>query len=291
MRKLCAAAAAICLAAGITGVQAADERGHLSLYGGMYSNDSTDDGSGDYAFGGADTSFGFDIANGVRWDMDLMFEAYDYNSADNQFEQPEYTGLIGGHLGFTPYNGVYWGLLIGYAYSWLHDEDNYSMWMIGPEAQTMVNDTRLFGQAGYGDAIQTDGEEEGFQSGWFVRVGGEHYLSDNTFIGAEGTYAEASPYIDGSCTGSGCNDNGEFYGMTLRAETRIPNTDVNAGLYFSYNYYDSTTENDTIDERIFGVRFTYRFNNTSARAAAQAGASVGLPLVPIYANGWAEQID
>lgn len=285
MKNLATAIAALALAgASILPATAGDYTGWISASGGMYNNSSTDDGGGKYGFVALDGTLEGRFSSNLGWALDARGEAYDWESADNLSEQPEYTGVLAAHLTRSEANGVHWGAFAGYGHSWLNRDDDYSMWMAGLEGQTMMDDFHIFGQIGYGDNIRSDGEEEGFNRGSMVRAGGSYFLWEDTSFGVEGTLANANPYIDG-------NDEGEFSGATLHVQTRVLDTPIHARAYASFNHYDATSEDDTLNERIYGLTLTYRFNGETSQAAARRGASLGVPLVPIYANGWAEQID
>ncbi len=285
MKNLATAIAALAIV-GVTVApsQARDYTGWVSGSIGAYDNSSTDDGSGSYGFGALDATIEGQFSPTLGWALDARIEGYDHESADDPFEQPEYTGIFAGHLTKSYDNGVHWGVFAGYGHTWLNQDDDYSMWMAGVEAQTMLDDIHIFGQIGYGDNIRSDGEEEGFNAGYMLRAGGSYFLWEDTSFGVEGSLANANPYIDG-------NDEGEFSGATLHAQTRVLDLPIHARVYASFNRYDATTENDTLNERIYGLTLTYRFHGETSQAAARRGASLGVPMVPIYANGWAEQLD
>lgn len=287
MTRFALGAAALLLAGAASSASADPARSYVSGALGSYDVSATGDGSGEWGALMLRGATGWEFSGGQSLDIAGFWGGYGYENSEDPREQPEYSASVSAHFNFAPIGPARFGAFLAYGYSWLHDEHNYATYLAGLESQAMLGDVRLFGQVGYGDL--TEGEQDdldGFREGAFLRLGGEYYVSDDSVLGLEATGAFSSQYIDDG-------DDGEFYGVTARAETRLPGTaNTSIGAFLNYNHYEAALgEEDSVNERILGVSLTYRFGQASARAQAQAGASIGAPSLPFYATAWGEQID
>lgn len=256
--------------------------GEISIDGGFRTINSDDDGSGDTAQIGFGGIVGIPIAGGFSVQGDGRLEWY---SKGNDTEDPRLNALLGGHLSYRNPEAFLVGAFGGYGWSDLEADASYELFLVGGEAQVYVGDLTLYGQAGYVDNTKSDGEREGYQTGWFVRGEGRYFFTDDAMASANIFYGEATPYIDG-------DDDGEILSWGLSGKIRLLD---DLPLYGTLGYrgarYDSTSEGDVLVEHVFMVGLTFHFGANSLKHADRYGANLSLPMTPVRANGFAELID
>lgn len=245
------------------------------------STDELDDSSSDLSARGR---MSIPIWSTVSVQLDAGSEFY---SRVNDGDAPKLNLAVGAHLSYrVPSQGLI-GVFYGHGRSPSQDGDNYyTLNMLGLEGQLYRGNWTFYGQVGWADKVDGD-SGEGFNDGWVVRGVTRYFITPDTKIEAELSYAEAGPYIDG-------DDDGEFLGWGASFQRKLFDM-PNLPLYWDVSYrgarYDSTTEDDVATEHVFKVGLSMLFGTTSLLHNDRSGATLDLPMLPIRAQGITEVLD
>ena len=258
--------------------------GVADFAGGYRDIDSEDEGTGSSGEWTARGRMSIPIWSTVSVQLDAGSEFY---TSLNDDDDPKRNLAVGAHLSYrVPSHGLI-GVFYGHGRSPNHDDSYYyTLNMVGVEGQLYRDNWTFYGQAGWADKL-SGADGEGFNDGWFVRGVTRYFLTPDTKIEAELSYAEAAPYLDGS-------HDGEFLGWGASFQRKLFDM-PNLPLYWDVSYrgarYDATTEEDKMTEHVFKVGLTMLFGTTSLIHNDRAGATLDLPMLPIRANGVAELLD
>jgi hypothetical protein len=108
-------------------------------------------------------------------------------------EDDPYAGSVVGavHASFRDPSGWLFGGFAGGGAAWPEDEETGHLWFAGIESQLYLNNFTLYGQAGYLDSIEADGDDsDTFHNAWFVRGVARYFVGPNTMLQGEIAYAQ-----------------------------------------------------------------------------------------------------
>jgi len=212
---------------------------------------------------------------------------FDVSAGDEDEVSLDWQFMLGGHLLFDAGESSRLGVLAGYGDSRNAEDDAYSLVLLGAEAQTFVsNDLMVYAQAGYGNKVEGNSDDEGFQNGFFGRMGATYFYGDHTALNIDVEHAHVAKYLDGE-------DDGRFTSAFLNGETSLPASSLPVSLIYRVGYtsIDATTEGDYVEELEVGLGVKFTFGASSPRTAALSGRSLGMPNLPLRASHYTETLD
>lgn len=194
-------------------------------------------------------------------------------------------GQVGAHY-FHDIGGNKLGAFMAYADA-DHDGGNehYKTFFGGIEGITAVSPVvTLYGQAGYGNALNDNESSGGFDNGWLARAGLAYSGFANTLVKVEGEYARSKDYEDS-------NEDGRFWKIALMGETELGAVKGLAVTYgISRAVYDATNDPNMVTENQVKVGVRYYFGGTNSLGALKSGL-IGLPSIPLRASSWTPALD
>jgi hypothetical protein len=230
------------------------------------------------------------LSNMFTAQFDLQAEHY-FGVDDDGNDTPTGNALFGAHL--SARNTSQW-LFGGFAAVAMPsqlskddspvDEDTVK-WEGGLEAQWYINDFTLYGQGGWANMKVDSNGPEGFLSGKFGRGVVRYFITDDAMVNAEYSYAATRHYVDG-------DDNGRFHEWNLGGAMRVCNTHPLYGtLDYRGGFYDSTTEGENAHDHSILAGLKYQFGVSSLKHNDRHGATLDLPMLPVRAASWEENLD
>jgi hypothetical protein len=238
-----------------------------------------------------DGSYSFPVGERMLFGFDANLRSDSFAGTSLQEdENPQSQYRIGAHALWSLGPDTRLGGFVAYGDTRSQGEardNDYDYFLVGVEArQFLGDDVMAYGQLALGDKGRSgEDEEEGFNSGKSLRLGATWFATDRSAYTFDVEFASASPYIDG-------RDDGEFFRASLSGETRLSRTAPLMATYsVSYDLYDATTENDSVEEVQIAIGVRYVFGGQTQREAARAGRSIGTPHLPGRASAWTEFLD
>jgi hypothetical protein len=271
--------------------------GHISVLGGLNGvrdNEDGQDNDENVGFLELDASFSFAATDDLSLVLDGNLrkdffdgERFDLSAGPDDVESLDWQFMTGAHLLHNVGTSSRIGVLAGYGDSSNAEDEGYSVMILGLEGQTFIDESlMLYAQAGWGDKVSGVSTDEGFQNGLFGRIGATFFVADHTALNFDAEHARVSRYVDG-------NDAGRFTQVSISGETMLPvgHGPISLLYHAGFNHVDTTTEGDTLKEFEFGLGLKFAFGASTPESAARAGASIGLPDMPIRASHLTETMD
>jgi hypothetical protein len=135
---------------------------------------------------GADARLRLDLAELISVQAEASVDDTDKNVGEDYYQGG---WQVGGHLNWN--NSETWLLSVfGGMGTGTSDEDKSDFWLVGGEGQIYFDAATLYLQAGYFDAKSKVGtEEDAFHDAFFGRAVGRYFISPETRLQAEVSYA------------------------------------------------------------------------------------------------------
>jgi hypothetical protein len=203
--------------------------------GGLFITDETENvepDETDLFVYGADARLRLDVSDAISIQLDGSIDGTDKNSG-NDYHQGGW--LAGGHLSWSNSSsgllGVFGGVGTGES-----DDDDTDFWLVGGEGQMYLDAATLYLQVGYFDAEADGTEEDAFHNAIFGRLVGRYFLSPETRLQAEFSYANGDQDTD--------DQNMDVLGWGARMDHQLFDS---VGLFAAYDggYYDNGNGSDT----------------------------------------------
>lgn len=255
---------------------------------------STQDPNGRHLAYGANAAVSIPFGSNFSIQVETRYERY----RDLDSYSPLGAFVAGGHLSWRNSDRFLVGAFAAAAKPYGDQIDNdspgfYSGWgyIVGGEAQAYLNRTTLYVQAGYAN-IRTDfdGGPEGFVTGWFGRIIGRYFLTDDFMIQGEYGFGYTPCFIDGDCAPD--QDAGLVHNWGISAQFRIAQSlPLYATVGYSGGIYTANEDPDTGREHVFRIGLTIPFGADTLFDNDRRGATLSLPLLPVRGAAWAEPLD
>ncbi len=205
----------------------------------------------------------------------------------------DYEGQVlgGGHLSFRDPNAYLIGVFGGYGHVFIGEgtgpeEEDEQGWMFGGEGQVYLGNTTLYGQAGYFDSSANDNET--LVDAWFARAQAQHFLTPNSMVVADFIYGAGENNVTP-------RDDIDFAGWELKYKRQLMAFPVAwhaayEGHYVAVDKPDPTATDEDLFEHIvkFGVSFALGGDNI--QDLYRRGPALDLPLEPLRAAGYTNDI-
>jgi hypothetical protein len=226
--------------------------------------------------------------------FDLQGEGY----ADKGTDAPHGAGMAGIHLSMRDPGSYLLGGFAGVGMPFADDmaDDTPGAhsgfgYVVGGEGQLYLQNLTLYGQAGFGDfRVDEDSGPEGFVNGWFARIVGRWFITDDMMVQAEYSHGYTKCYIDGLCAPT--QDAGIFDNWGLKLEKRISSTmPIYGFLDYQGGRYHATEDPDTSTEHAFKVGLSFRMGAPTLKANDRFGATLDMPMLPVRAAAWNAALD
>lgn len=224
---------------------------------------------------GADGRLRFDLTDAISAQADAYVDDSDKGGSDDYYEGG---WLVGGHLNWNNPDsgllGVFGALGEGRSDG---DGDNTDFWLVGGEGQMYFDSATLYLQAGYFDAEQEGSDpKDAFHDAIFARLVGRYFLSPETRLQAEFSYANGEQDDDDKSM--------DIFGWGARVDHQIFES---MGLFAAYDggYYDNGNGSDTGSYFEHQVRggVSISFGRPDLLTSDRRGPSLDMP----WATHWA----
>ncbi|MBL8791075.1 MAG: hypothetical protein JNM45_11280 [Rhizobiales bacterium] len=247
--------------------------GGAHLLGGPSGNIDPDDTA--FFAAGIDARLRMDIGSAIAIQLDASGDrAFGGEDSNDTYEK---SGIGGIHL--STYNDAYLlGVFGGYGRV-VVDDEKANVGVVGVEGQMYFDQTTLYLQAGYMDAVEINGtKDDPFHNAFFVRGVSRYFLSEQTRL--QGELSAAFGKQDSN------DRNMMALGWGLRADHQYTESlSVFAG--YKGAYYDNGSGSDSghFTEHLMNVGVTLRLNQPTLLAADRHGPTLDLPSVTHWAGG------
>lgn len=220
--------------------------------------------------------------------LSVQFDALgEANVLDNDSDDdPSSMVSVGAHLSYRDASTMLVGAFAGYGIGTVTDNDGHSKAAyLGLEGQYYFDPATLYGQVGYVKGPGDDDESEGFDDGgWFGRVVGRYFISDDIMLEGDVAYADTDQYVDG-------DDAGEIWAWGLKYKQRLGKSPVYGVIAYRGANYDSTTEGDVATEQVLMLGVSFAFGADSLKHNDRSGATLDLPHFLHRANMYSQTLD
>lgn len=182
---------------------------------------------------GADGRLRFDLTDAISIQADASIDDTDKNNGDD-FHQGGW--LLGGHLNWNNPDSGLLGVFGGIGTS-TSDEEDTDYWLVGGEGQMYFDQSTIYLQVGYfdGDAPGAD-SDDAFHDAIFGRIVGRYFLSSESRLQAEFSYAHGEQDLD--------DQNMDILGWGARFDHQLFES---VGFFTAYDgsYYDNGSGSDS----------------------------------------------
>ncbi len=155
------------------------------------------------------------------------------------------------------------------------EEDIATLLFAGVEGQLYLQDFTLYGQLGYLDAEEQDGDDcDCFHNAWFARAVGRYFVTPDTLVQAELSYAD------------GEQDTGDSYDMNIigwgaRLEHSYSSVPLTTFVGYEGARYSNDSDGDFDDgsfiEHTIVAGLKFKFGTDSLKDNDRYGATLDLP--------------
>lgn len=194
-------------------------------------------------------------------------------SYDSDREQYASSVVAAAHASFRQPDSYLIGLFGGGGIAIAEDEDTGNLWFAGLEGQAYLGNFTLYGQVGYLDSVEADGDDsDTFHDAYFVRAVGRYFFTPNSMLQGEVSYA------------SGKQDTGTSYDMDIlgwgaRYERGLETMPISLFVAYEGAHYDNGSGGDrgSFTEHTGLVGLKFRFGPNSLKENDRLGATLDLP--------------
>jgi hypothetical protein len=221
------------------------------------------------------SSYNIPIWRGWALQLDSVSEYY---KDSNVGSDPRHLNAGGAHLSYRVPNMGLIGVFGAYGASEDRNNVDGAMSLFGVEGQYYWGNWTFYAQAGGGNQNETD-QGEGFNSGKFGRGVVRYFMTPNTKLEGELSYATAKDYVDG-------ND-GKLMAWGASIDHKLGsvfNMPVYGTLAYRGSTYKADNDPDHFEEHVFKVGVKVMFGAKDLKQNDRYGATLDLPTMPFRAH-------
>jgi hypothetical protein len=206
----------------------------------------------------------------TQFDLESSGVLGSYGSDEDQYSSSVVAAV---HASFRQPENYLVGLFGGGGLAIAADEETGNLWFAGVEGQAYLGDFTLYGQAGYLDSIEADGDDsDTFHNAYFARAAGRYFFTPNSMLQGEVSYARGK-----QDTGGGYDMN--IWGWGARYEQGLETMPISLFVAYEGAHYDNGSGGDTgsFIEHTGLVGAKFRFGPNSLKENDRLGATLDLP--------------
>lgn len=153
------------------------------------------------------------------------------------------SSIIGGlHIGHRDGDDAMYGFFVGGGTGAAESEETGNLWFVGVEGQLPFEHFVLYGQGGWLDSKESDGDNsDTFHDAWFARAVGRYELSRETMLQGEVAFADGEQ-------DTGNSYDMEIWGWGARVEHQLASPRLAVFAAYEGAHYDNTVSTNTGDQ-------------------------------------------
>lgn len=193
-----------------------------------------------------------------------------------------------GHLSWRDPQSYLFGIFGGLGASSAGEDEQANVFVVGAEAQAYFNSLTLYGQGGYFTTTSESGSPDGIENAFFVRGVGRYFLSNNSKLEGEVTFAIGD--IDYDATADSTDP---MWAWGARYE-QMAGTSIPAAWFVGYrgSYAENQSDNTDYTDHTVMAGMRFHFGADSLMDNDRRGATLDSPwAIPRWVGYSLESID